>query len=248
MSPMADSQTIQWRRIAVESVAIIISILLAFAIDAWWEEKQERAAEAEILIGLEQEFQETQGLIDDKLAHYGNMKTAVAQLLVSHEQKAWQYEAMSIDAAFQWLITPTSIEFGGGILDAVVSAGRLEIISVKELRAKLASWQAVMDEVRDDEIGNADYIFNQIIPYIARAGVSTGRGGMELYGEWPTKTSSIADDAAIINTLLNDAEFKALLDIRYAFILHAMQEYDAAYQAADDILLDISNDGHTQVQ
>jgi hypothetical protein len=244
MARMTDSQTIQWRRIAVESVAIVLSILLAFAIDAWWEERLERTAEAEILLGLEQEFQDTQALIDDKLAQYGNMRTAVAQLLVAHEQKAWQYEAMTIDRAVQWLISPTSIEFGGGVLDAVVSAGRLEIISDKTLRSKLAGWQAMMDEVRDDEVGNADYIFNQIIPYIARTGISTAQGGKEEHGEWPTQTSSIADDATIINTLLNDAEFKALLDVRYSFILHTMQEYDAAYQAADDILLEISNDVH----
>jgi len=244
MAGMADSQTIQWRRIAVESVAIVISILLAFAIDAWWEERKERATEAEILIGLDQEFRETQALIEDKLTQYRDMKTAVAQLLVAHEKKGWQYEAMTIDRAFQWLIAPTSIEFGGGVLDAVVSAGRLEIISDKTLRAQLAGWQAVMDEVRDDEVGNMDYIFNQIIPYIARTGVSTAQGAREENGQWPVQTSSIADDAAIINTLLNDAEFKALLDVRYAFILHTMLEYDAAYQAADDILLEISIDGH----
>jgi hypothetical protein len=101
-----------------------------------------------------------------------------------------------------------------------------------------------MNEVRDDEVGNMDYIFSQIIPYIARTGVSTAQGAREKNAEWPTQTSSIADDAAIINTLLNDVEFKALLDVRYAFILHVMQEYDAAYQAADDILLEISNDGN----
>jgi hypothetical protein len=244
MAGMADLQKIQWRRIAVESVAIVISILFAFAIDAWWEERQERVEEAEILVGLEQEFRETQALIEDKLRQYGLMKTAVAELLVAFERNAWKYEAMSIDAAFQWLISPTSIEFGGGVLDAVVSAGRLEIISDKILRAKLAGWQAVMDEVRDDEVGNADLILNQIIPYITRTGVSTGHGGMEKYGEWPIPTMSINDDTAVIDTLLNDAEFKAFLDVRYSFILHAMLEYDAAYQAADDILLEISNDGH----
>ena len=120
---MTDLHAIQWRRIAVESVAIVVSILLAFAIDAWWEERQERVEEAEILVGLEQEFLDIQSLIESKLQQYSQMKTAVAELLVAYEQKAWQYEEMSLDAAVQWLITPTSIEFGGGVLDAVISAG-----------------------------------------------------------------------------------------------------------------------------
>ena len=76
------------------------------------------------------------------------------------------------------------------------------------------------------------------------------RGGVRRYrSQHPARVCdrrsfSIADDATIINTLLNAAEFKALLDVRYSFILHVMQEYHAAYQAADDILLDISNDGN----
>jgi hypothetical protein len=38
---MADSRIIPWTTIAVEAVAIVLSILLAFAIDAWWTEKGE---------------------------------------------------------------------------------------------------------------------------------------------------------------------------------------------------------------
>jgi hypothetical protein len=37
---MADSKDIPWKRISIEAAAIVASILLAFAIDAWWEESQ----------------------------------------------------------------------------------------------------------------------------------------------------------------------------------------------------------------
>lgn len=35
-----DSKEIPWKRIGIEATAIVASILLAFAIDAWWEESQ----------------------------------------------------------------------------------------------------------------------------------------------------------------------------------------------------------------
>jgi hypothetical protein len=41
-----------------EGILIIVSILIAFAIDAWWEERQQRAEEARILEALRGEFQE----------------------------------------------------------------------------------------------------------------------------------------------------------------------------------------------
>ena len=39
-----------------EGAAIVVSILLAFAIDAWWEERQERTEEQQILLDLADEF------------------------------------------------------------------------------------------------------------------------------------------------------------------------------------------------
>jgi hypothetical protein len=44
---MKATAQIPWTRIAVESIAIVASILVAFAIDAWWEERQERRIDAE---------------------------------------------------------------------------------------------------------------------------------------------------------------------------------------------------------
>ena len=54
--PMNNLQAINWKRIAVEAAAIVVSILLAFAIDAWWDDRQERIEEREVLLGLKSEF------------------------------------------------------------------------------------------------------------------------------------------------------------------------------------------------
>ena len=45
-------QDIPWPRIFAEGVAIIISILLAFWIQAWWEGQQERGDERIVLQSL----------------------------------------------------------------------------------------------------------------------------------------------------------------------------------------------------
>jgi ketosteroid isomerase-like protein len=39
-------QPVNWNRLAIEGAVIVFSILLAFAIDAWWGERQERVASA----------------------------------------------------------------------------------------------------------------------------------------------------------------------------------------------------------
>jgi len=61
---MADAQNIAWKRTAVEAAAIVASILLAFAIDAGWEEYVEDQREREVLIALLHDFKTTKANID----------------------------------------------------------------------------------------------------------------------------------------------------------------------------------------
>lgn len=49
---MANAQEIPWARITVEGAAIVVSILLAFAIDAWWEDRAERQQERAVLVQI----------------------------------------------------------------------------------------------------------------------------------------------------------------------------------------------------
>ena len=64
---------IQWPRIFAEGTAIVLSILLAFAVDAWWQERREQAnyrAQVETLLSefkeskIQLERQLDEGLID----------------------------------------------------------------------------------------------------------------------------------------------------------------------------------------
>lgn len=55
---MTASQQIPWKRVSVEAVAIVGSILLAFGVQAWWDERLERIDEAEQIGGLHAEFTE----------------------------------------------------------------------------------------------------------------------------------------------------------------------------------------------
>ena len=49
-------QQIAWKRLFAEGAAILISILLAFAIDAWWEERKEQREARQSLSALRDEF------------------------------------------------------------------------------------------------------------------------------------------------------------------------------------------------
>ena len=75
---------IPWGRLIAEGGAIVVSILLAFAIDAWWEERQERVEEQQILQDLADEFT----LIRDVLADHKDTHLVRLAALESLRKKA----------------------------------------------------------------------------------------------------------------------------------------------------------------
>ena len=60
---MNDTQKLPWKRLLAEATAIVLSILLAFAIDAWWEDRGDRQAEKLLLHRLKADFSEIQSAI-----------------------------------------------------------------------------------------------------------------------------------------------------------------------------------------
>lgn len=61
---VAKTREIPWPRMLAEGTAIVVSILLAFAIDAWWEEHREAAVERAQLQSLLDEFKEARSQLE----------------------------------------------------------------------------------------------------------------------------------------------------------------------------------------
>ena len=64
---MSDPSNIPWNRIFVEGLAIIASILIAFAIDAWWQDRQETELEIRNLDRVSAELKANSERIQRKL-------------------------------------------------------------------------------------------------------------------------------------------------------------------------------------
>lgn len=54
------ASTVDWFRLSIEGLVIVVSILLAFALDAWSDQREEAQTEHEMLIALQSELQGAQ--------------------------------------------------------------------------------------------------------------------------------------------------------------------------------------------
>ena len=80
---------IPWLRVFVEGVVIVGSILLALALDTWWDGVQEGGQEQAILVGLEVEFSRYRDVLQGSLELHKSAERSLAR------QLAWTTAAPS---------------------------------------------------------------------------------------------------------------------------------------------------------
>jgi hypothetical protein len=225
----------RWAQMAAEGLVIVGSILLAYAIDAWWDDHQSNQEEQEIVAGLITEFKTHRDtLMRVKQAHLERLDH-VELILQSSATGQWTHPTVSIDHALTALLIPATTDLGNGVRNALVSGGRLALLSDGQLRLQLANWEGVIDEVSDDENMSRDLVKDMILPYFARHSipVNLGVAGIDPQGAPRRQTRG---DVAAIHRLLRDGEFTTLVETRYAFMSHTVSEYDEALAAIEAIL------------
>jgi len=227
-----------WGRWFVEIAVIVLSILLAFAIEAWWDERQEREDEREILAGLEREFTDYRDKLNRAVEKHDLMRVAMEELLQAAETGRWTSTVLTLDDAVTRSMWPPTTELSGGVRDALIQAGRLEIISNRALREKLALWAGIHAEVFDDEEFSRGIVFNQMMPFLISNGYDMG-GVLHGFSDADASGDHLENDEPEARRLLGDRRFRALIQFRLGFWIHAMQEYEAGLRAVEEILSQI---------
>ena len=107
---MAISNNIQWKRISAEGAAIVVSILLAFSIEAWWEDFRDREEEQGVLLGLKSEFEQNLSLIDIELSYRNAVIGSILKIFDSSvSQMTLEPENRFKMLRFNYMVRPMAI-------------------------------------------------------------------------------------------------------------------------------------------
>jgi hypothetical protein len=221
------NQDTPWTRIFVEAATIVASILLAFAIDAWWQDRQIRVEEQEILAGLHTEFLANREILTRNLTANLRATQSLEDFLRMVQGSQPQDAKAIVRATIFDMRAPYTTDLGNGTLHALLSSGRLENLTSKNLRSLLTAWEGVIGEVSDDEANNSKMVFEIFIPYIVQENYS-----------WVAIEQS-SNDPPAIRRLLADETFRHLVMIRHEFKDHLSGEFEEAIAAADKIIAEI---------
>lgn len=231
---MNTPDAIKWTKLLAESAAIVASILLAFAIDAWWEERKEQRYEQETLLGLNAEYAGHSNDIGRQTEFHELLLTNIGTLLQACS--VGSYDGTSIDEAIWASLVPVTTDLGSSVRDSLVNSGRIDIISDVELRKALADWDRVLDELIDGQLFSSDLVREQLMPFYSKYGISLAHGNSDKDGSpWPIATEPSNPDSEAFKLLFNDKAYCTTLEFRYSEMNHTLDEYRYVLEAIEEI-------------
>ena len=141
---MTNNGNIPWTRILVEGSAIVVSILFAFWIDAWWGERQERQAEHNYLIALEKDFGEARISLENQVDRVLLLFSQIDQVLsvIADTRTTDLPETFSglVGSAYG-IPRPVIVT---GTYEDMVNSGSLRLLRNEGLRVAMAEFMSIL--------------------------------------------------------------------------------------------------------
>ena len=121
-------QKVPWIRIGAESIAIVASILLAFTIDAWWQQRGEHEQAATLVVNLTDDFTTNQQELERVLSEHSlNFQAATAFLEATSETELGGDITIPMAQVIGVVMGPTFSPTTAA-LDIVFSSGKIDLI------------------------------------------------------------------------------------------------------------------------
>lgn len=212
-------------RLAAEAVAIVGSILLAFAIDAAWSGYQDRRQEAEVRELLRIEFADARRQLAELRAEHEEIRGAALRLLTMTGPRAEVVvDAAVLDSLLGDITDAYTFDPRQGTLASLLSSGDIGLIQDRELQSHLAAWPYVVADVREEQVRSWDDAWERLVPLIARYVFHRGsaRGPSRFESDY--------------QGLLRSREFEALVDDRRVAAQDVLGELDEAEGMLDALL------------
>ena len=165
---MTNSRNIHWPRIFAEGGAIVVSILLAFWIDAWWDDRSDAQQERALLTALLDDFRVTRDEFERTSEKHNRVFGSMEQLLywaesgsVPEENRA-DFDHLLSNVFYRPTFDPPS-----GAIETILASGRLDLLRNPTLVSELTRWTSLVEDLNERETAAASHFYQTIYPYLS---------------------------------------------------------------------------------
>lgn len=231
---MNDTQPLPWKRLFAEAAAIVVSILLAFAIDAWWEDRGDRRAEQLLLQRLQADFVEMRSALG--LIKSEHLETSAGCIALMEIPEGGSVPATAAYDRMVALVFLTSRTFnpGSGAVAAFLGGGGARLVDNPALADLLLSWPGLVEELQEEDVFLQQGLADRWIPFL-KSRVQIG----PYLAVYPEINAGIPDAIARPqprDPLIVDAELVNHVLDRFKLQQIALRDIQPVIAAADSIL------------
>jgi hypothetical protein len=224
------------RRLVLEGVVIVASILAAFALDRGWEGVRDRQEERETLAALESEFRSARSALEAPERLERRVLHSVESIRDSLARAVERGSATIAlpDTALGLLYIPPTTQLVLGTRDGLMTSDRLSVIRSRELRAALAVWGRLLAELNEDERSSRELVFTDL-DRVFRARANTHRFRWVANDLLRGRLSD--SQASAVSFVRVDEEILGVVATRFAIADHALSEFGPVFDEIDHILM-----------
>ena len=235
MPTILDRVAKTWGDAARDVVLIVVSILIAFALDAWWQDRAERRVESEQIAALRSEFETARDTLKSMSEYLRGTTQATNELLVMMGPDATVPDSEKLFALLE-----RSLNFGGAIpnqtaLTSVLAAGISRIEERDSLVGLLGRWPALMEDLEADFAHlerNRDVDLQSALIDIGIAGIGATPSVRNLGLPPPSFPADLA-------RLVRSVKVYAALSYRALRLSVLSLSHDEAIERADSIIAEL---------
>ena len=158
---------VSWSRVFGEGLVIVVSILLAFSVDAWWDGLRDRQRERELLTDLLSDFETSRPELAVRLDGARRMARGNLALRDAVAKSGAMQRVSIADSLILSVISGPTYEPATNTLDAALASGQIDAIRSDAIQAELANWSRLLVDTREDELLVREITTDQVVPLLA---------------------------------------------------------------------------------
>jgi hypothetical protein len=159
---------ISWARLFVEGSAVVLSILLAFSIDAAWQQRQEQEADLGQLRGLYGELQSHKVLLGEAISGHRRTVAYGVELLGLLGAEPNSSDTAQITELLDGMMDFYRINAPFGSLETAISSGTIARMQIVDLSSALASWPTAIEDLMEEQETSAVYLVVDLYAQLGR--------------------------------------------------------------------------------
>ena len=217
---MGKNKTGKYFKYAIgEILLVVVGILIALQINNWNEQRKLDTEEKYLLNELLQEFQiNLSDVIKDDITN-SSTKDAAIGIMSMIQEKSIQNNTSKLDSLFIVVFGYSSYNASTGVLDEIISSGKLRAIKDVKLKTLLTQWSGIIENQKEDIIVRTEYINDFVIPfYLKNAPMKNGSQYLN-FSHWSNQYKRNVVKKSNFNYNIENIESREFESLLYKYTL-----------------------------